>query len=381
MGLTPEKWLPETNLEVKNWGDAPLEVKCHVEPEVDLFGKTFIAKPHSDTRMMAKEFLPPHITDYCILNNQNMSFVIKNIGQTKASFQIFEIGPFKIKTKLSTPAHAQKIINLYEEYMNNSDYYSMIELVNTPVSEEFKRHPAFYSAACFLRGKMLGVLLRPEEANVAFAEGWKDCYDTNRWFYLFNWASSLKNCLLNRSVPMTTKGMLIQKAIDVLREGHEWTKNMKYHDYHLIAATCLEAYLLCYLGEGGQVQVLFENVHFRTLTEDEFMDAELNNFFEFIMYGYFAALETKNAQLIRNLSNLVATGKSYIVHEPIPIMCMQHALVNMYERGRVACNTEMNNMVQYCNNLDPEFPNLRQFIKYLVAHDEIELENFVPYLR
>ncbi len=308
-----------------------------------------------------------------------MAFHLKNPGDKTTSFDALDIGPFKVSPELMILDEPQKLIWLYDEFMDNGDLFSIGEVLKTPVPEEYKKSLQFYSAINYERGIMCGMTLRIEEADKYFEEAWKYCPAKDRWIYSYNWASNLINIVGSPDADAATKGKIIHKIMLVLDYVLESTKGMKFEQYHRISVACMKAFLLCYLDEGNLALELFNDLKFHTLTKEEIGDEELPNFLTYIVYGQAAAIELKSEWLMRNLCSLVDAEALDNNIEPRPIMCMQKAGLDVFNMGYQQMNIAFGNILKLCNNYAPEFPNFRRFAKLQAEKDSEELENFIPY--
>jgi hypothetical protein len=377
--LKVHKWLPETYLRVINFGPSPIEIQCSVKPDETKKGKKHLLKPHSEQFIMIKDLLPEQITDPSKLDLNNVLFNAKNVGNQPSNFNLFDEGPFKYDTTKQFPTEMHRIVDRYEEAYIEGDFYTMKQLVKTPVPEDYKQNKSFYTGICQLRGKMFGSLLRTEEADAEFEAGWKDYRDEDRWFYCFDWANALVSILVYPPASPALKAKMVQKAITVLEMGKPWFKGKKYEKHHLMGASCLKAFLLCYIGEPEEALRQFEEFDYRPLKPEEYLESELNNFFYNLSFGFWVAIELKHAELIRELSRIISTGFPDMMHEPSPIHCFRRATGNASQKGRRELDNAINNLIHSAHHYAPELPNLRKFAQFGAKHDDIEMDKFIPY--
>ncbi len=373
------KWLPETYLRFINQGASAIELQCSVKPDNEKRGNKHVLGPRSEKFIMLKDLLPAHITDPSVLDANNILFNVKNTGNTTTSYNIFEEGPFKRNTAQQYPTEMHRIVDFYQQAFNDGDFYTMKELLKNPVPENYKNNKSFYTGICHLRGKMLGSLLRTEEADATFEAGWKDYLDEDRWFYCFDWATALTSVLVYPPAGAALKAKMVQKAISVLDLAMQWSKGKKFEKHHYMAAACLKGFLLCYIGEEDEAIKLFDDFDFRTLKPEEFMDEELNTFFFNLAYGFWVGIELKHAVLLRELSRIISTGFPDMLHEPSPIHCFRRAFGNASQKGRPQLDKAVYNLVHTAHHYAPELPNLRKFAQLVATHDDIEMDKFIPF--
>ncbi len=381
MPLNLQKWLPETRLEFINYGDSTLILSCYIKPKSEIFGKTFEIGPFNRQYIMVKELLPEYVEDPSLLSPDELSLIMKNVGSDTTQFNIFEEGPFKHKTFVHPLSPPLDVITLYAEYLNNLDNYSIKKTLKEPISDLHKQDKTYYPILCLYRAKMYSYLTKIEEANAWMEVGWKEIEESKRWGYCFQWASILAKAGADSEMHLQQKNQLIQKTFEVLETAQQLTSEKKFMEYHLIAINCLKAFLFCYLNKHDDALNLFETIQFRTLTAEEFMDKELNHFFEYLVYGFSTAIELKDGELLRNLCSLVVTGAPEILDDPSPTHCMHRSLMNLFKIGRTQTNTMFGDILKMAHLYEPELPNFRQFVKLTGEDDEIELNSFIPYYR
>jgi hypothetical protein len=380
MDLNPKKWLPETRLEMGNYGDSAIQVKCGVKPDEKTFGKSIIIHPRSKQYVLIKDFLPENIKDYDLLKPENITITMKNIGNSTTQYTILEEGPFKHKTQIHPESDIMDVLTLYEEYMLSSDNYSMKAVLQQPVSEFYKQNSSDYCNICLYRAKMYGHLFKIEEANAWFEEGWQSLGEKNKWKYCFEWAKVLQKVFADKALSPTLRNKLIQKNFTLLSDICELTKALQYKDYHVIAVNCLRAFLLCCMESNDAALSLFKDTAFEPVSSDKFLDVELNSFFEYLAFGFSVAIELRNENLLRNLCKLVTAGEPDILLEPSPMKCLQRTISYVSSKGRKQTQKMMFHLMDTAYRYKPELPVFNYFVKINLAKDEIELDKFIPYV-
>lgn len=380
MALNTERWLPETNLRLVNFGDAPLELHWYVKAQPEVTGKKIPLPPHSEQFIQVKELLPPgaQISD---LGANKVLFSISNKGTGQGHFNVFEDGPFRSEAAaLTYPNDMERIAAIYQEMISHNDYYQMRKVLEKPVPDAWKVNNSFYGGMQFLRGKMAGSLLRIDEADAAFEAGYEPFNNDQKWFFCFDWAVAMQHTLTLPAATPAQKGKALQKAIQVLGMAKQHSRGLRYEKEMLLGAACLHAFLLCYIGEGDEAQALFNDMEFTPLAPDAYGQEDINTFFSLLPYGFWAAIELKDGDLLRNLCRPISTGHPDMLREASPVLCMRRAFGNLFEKGVRLGNIAQENLMNTGHHYAPEMPHLREFLVHLAKKDEEAINRFIPYI-
>lgn len=381
MALRIKKWIPETQLRAINYGNGRLQFNAYLTNDETRKGKTFIVEPKSDLYVLVKDLIPVSPEELSKLGEDEVSFTLVNIGTETSTFNIFDEGPFysEVLTR-KYDNDAQRHIDYYQEAIQNDDAYRMKQLIKEPVSEQWKSNRFFYAAICMFRGQIFRSFMQLPESEASFEAGWEGFEDKNKWWYSFEWMATYLAYLVSPQATAAEKGKAMQKAIEILNRTDKLVEGLKYQKHHHMAAACVRAFMLCYLGEEEQALAQFDDFDFTPLSTDEYHEEELNSFFRYLAYGFWTGLEMKNAELLRNLSSIISTGFPDMLHEPSPVRCFRRAFGNADQKGRNQLNKEVQNLTLTAHNYAPEFPNLRQFVTYLNNKDGIALDNFIAFV-
>ncbi len=379
MPLNNRKWLPETRLEAINYGEGTIILKCHSKDNADDCGKIIEIGRHEHKYVLVKDLLPSSVIDPSIINMDEISFSIKNIGTETTQFNIFEEGPFIHKTLIHPLSPIIDVITLYAEYLINQDKFSMKECLKEPVADYLKQDKKYYPNLCYYRAKMYAFLNRIEEANAWLEIGWKNLEENRRWWFNMQWAIILAKVETDRTMPQSLKSTFTDKAFELLDQALILTKDMKFKEYHAIGINCLKAFLLCCRDRHEDIPPLFSSLRFRTLTEDEFKDKELDHFFELLVYGFSTALELKHGEFMFHLCRLIVISAPAILDEPSPTVCMHESLMHLFQLGRTNTNTAFGDLLRDAHLYQPKLANFRKFVALSGKDDDIELDSFIPY--
>ena len=380
MALKDNKWKAETYLRATNSGKGALEFSMYLTANPDRRGKVYTINPNSEVLIQVKDLLPVTVEELSKLHmGQDISITVHVPGPESAQFNLVDEGPYRSEVAARKYENeAQRIVDYYQEALNEQDFYTMKQIINTPIPEQWKVSPAFYSGVCFLKAKMLRTFLRLPEAEVLLEQGYEGF--TDKWAYCFEWVSTLQLYIMMPGATAEQKGKGLQKAIDILGRMRALVKGMKHEKYYNMAASCLTAFLLCYLDEYEQASAQFDDFDFTPLTPEQYNDKDLGQFFTYLAFGFWTALELKDGVLLRNLSSIISTGYPDMLQEPSPVRCHRKALSNAAEKGVANLDAQSTNLTTMAHQYAPELPNLRHFVTLLNSRDEDALDKFIPFL-
>jgi len=379
MPLNNHKWLPETRLEIVNFGEGTIIVKCHAKGNEDDCGKVFEVGHHESKYVLVKDLFPPSLKDPSLMKMDEYSLSIKNVGDETTQFNIFEEGPFKHKTFVHPLSPSIDVITLYAEFLNNLDKYSIKECLQEAVADYLKQDKEYYPTLCLYRAKMYAFLNKIEEADAWLETGANNLKDRKSWRYNIQWALILAKVETDSQMHESMKTNLTEKAFVLLDQALTLTNELKFKEYHTIGINCLKAFMLCCLDRQEDIPPLFSSLKFRTLKEEEFMDQELDLFFELLVFGFSTAIEQKHAGLMFHLCRLIAISAPEILDEPSPTQCMHKSLMHLYKIGRSNTNNAFAELLRDSHLYQPKLPNFRLFNSLACKDDDIELESFIPY--
>lgn len=381
MALKINKWIPDTYLRAINYGNGIIEFSAHVTANPERTGKTFVINANSELFIQVKELVPVEAEELSRMTADDLSFNVSNKGTEDSKFNILDEGPYRSEVNARKYQNdMQRVIDYYQEAKNKQDFYTMKQLLNKPVPDNWKVNPLFYSGVNYLRGQMFRSFMRLPEAEAAFEQGWEGFPENDKWIYCFEWASTLLSYLINAQATTGQKGKALQKAIEVLNRISTLVEGMKYQKYHRMAAACVRAFMLCYLDEAEQALAEFDEFDFTPLSSEEYKEIELDMFFRFVAYGFWAALDMKNAELLRSLSSIISTGFPDMLREPSPVRCFRRAFGNASEKGRTQLSAEVEVLTRFAHYYAPELSNLRQFVIHLNNKDDLEVDGFIPFV-
>ncbi len=378
MPLDYHKWIPDTRLRLINFGKGVLEVTVSVKPDEITTGSKITISPNSAELITLLELFPPG-TDLNMVNDTNVLFHLKNIGQAESGFKVQDYGPYKttVPPGADEPFSAQDLVNYLERIISESDFFRMDEILATETPEHYKNTKHLFGIVSLLKGKMATAVFKFDMADEYFETAWGDIdKQTQRWC-CFDWSTALMSKMMLPDISSVEKGRGIQKAIEILSRITAVTENTAFAEFDRMAAKCKLAFCLCYLDEQDEALKTFDDCSYTAIDEKDYKSDLLRNLFASIHYGFAVALELKNGLLLKNLSRIIACDTEVFNREQSPVRSMRIALSKAVEKQR---NGPLNGFKNFSDNgyhFAPEFKNLREFINLQNGKDEKAVDNFI----
>lgn len=375
-----KEWTFETVFRAENTGKALLEFFLTLKGKgKEIEGKHFEMKPAEVIRVTLKDLLPKEIVNEKQLVGLTTSLDVKNIdSDLNGKYEMTIEGPFRKELTVAEKALqpiAQKIINEYQNAVYKGSASDRRELVKNPIPEEYKIRNDLYTGLCHFRGKMFASLFMIDEADGIFEEGWQNYSDDNRWFYAIDWAYALM-VSAGMQLPKEEKNIKINKAIEKLDLVKKWSYYSIYQKYNDIAVDGMKAYCLCFQSRHDEAKSILKNIEYIPIATADYVTGDINTFFDYYGFAIAAAIELRDAELIKYICKVIGSDKKDILIQENAWRCLKMTIGYVRQTGRTQLKNLFDIIKEGSPNYYPELQNLAAFLKLMQRNEESNMEKY-----